>query len=201
MYGRADNGEKQEVLESGLKVKVEAMAAAEPGNDAFDHIPASFGSLLSLGVRLIRPGGITSGREETGTRVKMFVMEEPEPVHEVIVRAKRRTGSCRTADKSSKNRVGAEAPNPGGEAGGRGPAIIKEKECKRADDLSLIGGRASGMGIERFEKKEDVIKVKEREFLSKGSKFGMEPDSLRGIERNFSLMQERKIILMGLPVK
>ena len=86
--------------------------------------------------------------------------------------------------------------------GRRGEAFgdQKEKEDEGAEDLRLIPGWSAGSGVKRQKEGHCDVGIKKQEFLPGIPKLGMEPGSLRRIERNFRIMEKTFVIQHGLPV-
>lgn len=120
----------------------------------------------------------------------------PEPVHEVKIRAKGRKGSGSTANEDGKETVSREFFDPGGKAS----KAEHDHKDKGTDDLSLVFGRTSQRGIKPGKVLHDGIQIQQFKFFAYSAEFKAEPCALRGIKMYFSLMQEKKILLMGLPV-
>ena len=68
----------------------------------------------------------------------------PEPVHEVKIRTKWRQGRRSAANENGKETVSLKFFNPGGKAG----KAEHDHKDKGTDDLGLVFGRTSQMGIE-----------------------------------------------------
>lgn len=140
---------------------------------------------------LVRLFGIPGSRKELLPGIEAVVGIEPEAVHEVKVRAKRRNGVWCTANKSGKDTVIKKPFCPEGkgrwsEAHGK----HKEEKDKRTQELRLVFSRPAGMGIKGKEKIHGLIGIKEPELLPGFPEFGMEPFSFGRIKRNFGIVEK-----------
>ncbi len=121
---------------------------------------------------------------------------EPEPVHEVKVSPQGRQGRGSTASQGSKEAVGLEFFDPGGKAG----KAKHQHEDEGADDLGLVFSGPADRGIEAGKVFHYRIQVQQTKLLPDRSEFEPEPCALGRIKMYFCLMQEIKVLLMGLPV-
>lgn len=126
--------------------------------------------------RAVRLFGIPGGRQELPAGIKTRNSAEPEPVHEVKIRAKGRKKMGFATNKCSKDAVLLKPFYPEGK-GRRSESHRdhKEEKDKRAQDLWLVFGRPAGMGIKRQEKLQCYIGIEEEQLLPGAPKFGVEP--------------------------
>lgn len=66
--------------------------------------------------------------------------------------------------------------------------------------MRLVFSRSASRGIKGQEGIHSDVSVEKTKFLPGTPKFGMEPDSFRGIERDLGIMEKTFVVLHGLPV-
>lgn len=78
---------QKDVLKNRLKIEKDIPSGFEPGSDLFGDILMAFGCLLAFFLRLIGFGSIAAGRKKFRAGIGVFIMEKPEAVHEIKIRA------------------------------------------------------------------------------------------------------------------
>lgn len=121
----------------------------------------------------------------------------PEPVHEVKIRIQRGKG-IRGADYDAESRsVGPEFMNPESKAGEAGNHYKNKwwMICIWVFSWSADRGIESGKVFYYW------IYIQQVELIPARGEFEMTPCELGRTKMNFSLMYEKQVFLMGLPVK
>ena len=140
---REDGGKAKKVLEPFLIMEREILMFQGVSSQPVRNAGMPVGKLLPSAGFFRRLSIFMFGEKIFPAAAPGFSGLGPEPVHQVKIRTRRQEGVRVTADQDSRQAVGFQFPEPGGQAG---EAEHYHKD-KGADDLDLVFGRPADRGI------------------------------------------------------
>ena len=119
--------------------------------------------------RHVRFSGISGCRKEFSEGIEIWFCIEPDPVHEVKIRAERRERIGLAANQYGKKSVMGKPFYPQGE--GKGSEFHGNHKDKRAQNLRLVFSRPASMGIKRQKKNHYFVSIEKAKLLPENPKF------------------------------
>ena len=174
LEGRKDCSKPEELLEPVLIMEGELLMGQGVSSDGFGNAGMLIRKLLPL-ARFFGRLFVPVSREKVLPAGPLQIPWLcPEPVHEVKIRPKGRQGTGSAADEDGKQAVGPELSDPGGKA----RKAEHHHKDKGTQDLGLVPGWASQVGIEPGKVSHDGIQVQQLKFFLYSAEFKVQPCAL-----------------------